>query len=320
MPTSATNVPASVAGYLLQIQRALWRLADAPLDAAVGVETCDDVATLTPDGLMESEQDKLTLSALGSPLSNRSEDLWKTLRIWCNSWKNNKHTGRELKFFFVTNRNCVGSVLKLLCSNDRPEETDKEVLAALKAEAKHNSAPAKGSLQDLINTVVEFGDDVLLAVISATIVQSGPGFVDSDLVDKTISRLHVHPAVECSEVYRSLLGWMVEILLNKWKAGEEGWVQRSEFDSQLGAITQTLLRHKICARASRVIPVSADDKDDARQHRFLLHLSLIEMDEQSIDQELIHYVQFNREKLRLLDEGAIIPNEWEYRGDRLWQL
>jgi hypothetical protein len=118
-------------------------------------------------------------------------------------------------------------------------------------------------------------------------------------------------------VYQALVGWATEVLINKWRSGQEGWIARREFDRQLHTIILAIVRSKIMARAARVIPVTDDEKGEARTHRFLFHLSLIEMDEPELDEELIHYIRFNKEKLRLVDEGASVPKEWEFRGDRL---
>src|SRR4029077_2607032 len=43
------------------------------------------------------------------------------------------------------------------------------------------------------------------------------------------------------------------------------------------------------------------------------------MNGSQIDEELIHYIRFSKEKCRLFNDGLIPPREWEFRGDRLQQ-
>jgi hypothetical protein len=84
---SSSSVPASVAGYLVQLPRALFRLAAAPSPKdVVGIETLDDVSVITSEAAKLYEQDKLTLAINGSPLTNRSESIWSTLKIWTDAW------------------------------------------------------------------------------------------------------------------------------------------------------------------------------------------------------------------------------------------
>jgi hypothetical protein len=142
-----TSVPASAAGYLVQVQRALRRLAEALGDAAVGVETCDDVSTLSPGGVLEMEQDKLTLSDSGAPITNRSEDFWKTMDIWTDAWISNSSSTRGLSFYLVTNRTCAGSAIKALCIQDRDETTNSRILSIIKAEADYKTVPVDGTFR-----------------------------------------------------------------------------------------------------------------------------------------------------------------------------
>ena len=83
------------AGYVVQLRRALFRLAEAyPFDW-VGVETLDDVA-IVKEALIQYEQNKLTLTHDGNPITDRSRELWRTLDIWTDAYlarENTTYTG-----------------------------------------------------------------------------------------------------------------------------------------------------------------------------------------------------------------------------------
>src|SRR4029077_3720445 len=115
-------------------------------------------------------------------------------------------------------------------------------------------------------------------------------------------------------VYRALYGCLVELIFQKRKAGGPPWISRKAFDRQLQTTIDTLVHAKVKARAARVIPVSETDKFEARTNRFISHLAAIRMNDSQIDEELIHYIRFSKEKFRLFNDGLIPPREWEFRG------
>ena len=63
--------------------------------------------------------------------------------------------------------------------------------------------------------------------------------------------------------------------------------------------------------------MTTQDLEDARKHRFLYHLADIRMLDDRIDEELLQYIRFNKEKLRLMVNGSVDPSESTARGDRL---
>lgn len=313
-----TTVPASVAGYIGQLRRALFRLAQAnPLDK-VGVEVLDDVATVK-QCLTEYEQDKLTHTDDRNPLTNRSDGLWKTLDIWTDAWAKDGLTNETVSFFLVTNRECSGSVVRELAFEDRSESDNRNILAELHAQRDPNLDQSGSGIQKLIDKVLDKGDGVLLNVITNVRVTASVEAFGDALIDSTISLLHVSDRIDDKAVYQGLFGWMIDCLMSNWEKGNPGWVEARAFNRQLEAIIVRAKRARVIARAARVIPVSAEDTNSARTHRFVHHLALIEMDDARLDIELIHYVRFGLEKLRLIEEGAILPSDIADRADRLEQ-
>ena len=75
------SAPGPLAGYLFQVERALFRLATGGRGTVVGIETLDDVATIDRQGRTILEQDKHYISR-HVPLADRSKEFWNTLGIW----------------------------------------------------------------------------------------------------------------------------------------------------------------------------------------------------------------------------------------------
>jgi hypothetical protein len=71
----------SAIGYFYQCMYALLVLLDANDDARVSVETADDVTI--EDGTTHLHQLKHSLKS-GTPLTIRSDGLWKTIKVWCD--------------------------------------------------------------------------------------------------------------------------------------------------------------------------------------------------------------------------------------------
>jgi len=221
-----------------------------------------------------------------------------------------------VSFLLVTNRRCSDPTIKKLLQANRTEAVNQEILQALCDQTKSQSSPK--TLQALINSVAKLKRS-LAGVVNNMLIQSGPGALDGELQNKTIEKLHISDIVDANTVYRTLYGWLVEVILQKWKAGEPAWISRKSFDRQLQIVVDGLVREKVKARAARVIPVFETDKSEARTDRFIFHLAAIQMNDSQIDDELIHYIRFSKEKFRLLNDGLITPKEWEFRGDRLQQ-
>jgi hypothetical protein len=314
----SASAAAPLAGYIAQLRRALFRLAQAGPHDRVGVETLDDVATVKQT-LAEYEQDKLTLSLQGNPITNRSHALWRTLDIWTNIFIKDDGVGGTAEFFFITNRTCSGSVIQQLAVDDREDRVNEDVLASLLGHERRGEATALGSIQELINRVIAKGPEVLLAVIRHIHVTVEPDAFGDSLIEQTIALLHISDRVDARSVYRELFGWMTDAIITSWEAQVPAWIEARAFDRQLETIIVRAKRARVVAHAARVIPVSSADKAAAKTHRFVDHLALIDMDEARIDTELLHYVRFGREKLRLLEEGVILRSDMDDRGDRLHQ-
>lgn len=307
-----------MAGYIAQLRRALFRLAQAgPLDR-VGVEVLDDVATVK-QGLTEYEQDKLTFTSTRNPLTNRSDALWKTLDIWTDAWAKGGMTDATVAFFLVTNRDCSGCVVVNLATEKRTESDDRAILSQLQAEGSQRSAFDSSGIQKLINKVLDKGAELLFSVIKNARATPSTGAFGEALIDATISLLHVSDRIDGKAVYQGLFGWMTDCLMSNWETGKPGWIEVCAFNRQLETITVSANRARVIARAARVINVSPEEANSARTHRFVHHLSLIEMDDARLDTELIHYVRFGLEKLRLIEQGDVLPSDLVDRADRLEQ-
>ena len=108
----------SALGYLYQCRVAmLWTLRrirqGGQAEFAIVIEGLDDVVFESDGSVTELLQTKHHVSRHGD-LSDASEDLWKTLRVWCDAWATGMLVG-ETAFYLVTTATApTGSAAVLL--------------------------------------------------------------------------------------------------------------------------------------------------------------------------------------------------------------
>lgn len=126
---SQFDASASAVGHLHQLRMALVELLRAgrrDKSIRVSIETYDDIALLDNQGTVQSATQ---VKHHGDPntLTDGSEDLWKTLRVWLSSPRLRDASGPRL-YLLTTSSVAAGSaVSKLTASNFKPEEAAEEL-------------------------------------------------------------------------------------------------------------------------------------------------------------------------------------------------
>ena len=139
----SSSAAPSMAGYLLQVHRAVHNLSKCAEGDLVGVETLDDVTTIDAEGAEFLEQDKLSL--YGEPLTDRSQAFWRTLEIWLDAWKD--RAGPEGLFCLATNRPIAGPALSQLAKHGRSTADNAAILHLLKMQRAEVSTEGTRPLQ-----------------------------------------------------------------------------------------------------------------------------------------------------------------------------
>lgn len=129
MPLNQFDATSSLLGYIYQIRYGLllslkkMREVDDPDDYFVSIETIDDIAfekNGTPEELLQTKYH----STPGN-ISNKSPDIWKTIRVWIEAYKNNQLDFNKANLFLVTTENVVTETLADFLSNTRNRDIEK---------------------------------------------------------------------------------------------------------------------------------------------------------------------------------------------------
>lgn len=140
-PKNKFSAEAALLGYLYQLRLALFLTLQRD-DEQVFIESLDDVALAKGDGQLELVQAKLHVKRAGS-LSERSPDLWKTLRVWSTLVKNGTVDLDQTTFRLVTSSvapsGSAGEALRSAVSETRDEARALTLLRAAAAETSNGA-------------------------------------------------------------------------------------------------------------------------------------------------------------------------------------
>lgn len=128
-PRMNSAVPVTMLAFTYQSRYALHKLLSSLLageEAAVAVESLGDVEVRQSDAINLHE---LKLHITESNLTERSDDLWKTLRIWSSHARENKITLPTTSLFLATTHelSAESSMLKAMAIPDRNADANTKI-------------------------------------------------------------------------------------------------------------------------------------------------------------------------------------------------
>lgn len=321
-PPSNTSVASHsaagpLAGYLFQVERALFHLATGGRGTVVGIETLDDVATIDRHGRTIREQDKHYTSNR-VPLADRSKEFWNTLSIWLAAIDAEEVELEKTEFHFVTNKSLSKGLaydlikLQKFATDDNWEHFVKKLRKAGTNPPKH--------LKSIVGTVLNRKNEALIALTKKIrVTDAGLGSCGESLRETIADALHLD-ATNAPDVMNGLLGWLHDTTLFLLRSGKHAWFRREDFSERLwrekfAHSDKTFFRE----RAAAEIPVTDEQRRKYRENLFvkqLLWLGLPEDDEQFIE-AMNDVYRSTTEAIRLTQKGVVTPNDFRAFDDRL---
>ncbi len=134
-----------------------------------------------------------------------------------------------------------------------------------------------------------------------------------------IRGLAIDKTVDQEAVLKGLFGWLSEMLITLWRAGQAGVVTRDALIRQCRELERSLVQRRLLPRPAAKVAIAPDEHARAMGRRFVDHLGRIQAEREDIVQAVDHFLQFAAEKWRLAKEGGIPTSEWKHRGNRLQQ-
>jgi hypothetical protein len=306
--------PGQAAGYLFQPERALHWLATATADAAVGIETDDDVAVAVKGGTIVREQLKHSVSA-NIPFGDRSHDLWNTLLIWIDAASQGDFDPSKCLLLMTTNVKLGDCFLTRLEECKGGPRKIKRCLEGLLAP----STPFRESLDTFVKRLQAHDIALVHRVLACIQVCHGPEQAGPKLRRQIASALHLPDDVSADDIIDGLLGWIHSITLDQWRHGRPAWIQRQAFDNLLHRLIRKARAYHRLGLPEHLINVPKAERQRQLNQMYVRQLRIIKVDDSEILTAIDDFVRCGSERFRLAIEGDVNADDWIDFDDRLLQ-
>lgn len=324
---SAGNIfdaSASAAGYAMQFRYALLcaleRLKSGVPNWQVSVEAGDDVEIIPHPGYTELHQ--LKLRAEGTTLTDGSRDLWKTLRIWAEAYREGVIDLGSTQFFLVTTSIIPpsGSV-HLLCQNsDRNAESACTLLDAVATTSASKENAKSYTVWNLLprETRVALLERVIIVPRAPDIEQI------QELLEKACT-LSVRRAYVPAFVSR-LEGWWFQRCIRMLRAEGVQYITGEEFDAFYSDLRDAFLPENLPVDSD--VPLLSPSAEPFSEYLFFRQVELVGVGASRIASAVRDYLRAYTQRSRWTRESLIHPGElqdyerrlveeWRYVFDRL---
>lgn len=285
-------------GYVYQFDRATYRLFQSGVDVVeIGVEDIDDVSVHLNSGNEIREQDKSTVNS-GSPLSDRSVALWKTLHIWAELIKGNPTVLQSSEFHLVTN----GSLSANCLAGRINGATDKKLAKTVCDELRSMIPTLRDDLVPFGKILSKLGNEQLNSlIIKVSVFDKLSSRFGGNLEDLQVLRVF-EPGMKVG-LFDQMNGWVRRKIREFVESGEQPRIARADFDKEL----QGLFRKVTVARLSAIIePFDMDvDISEYESHGFVKQLDWINVDEDLIREAILNYLHAQDTRIKWSDNNAV---------------
>lgn len=147
----------------------------------------------------------------------------------------------------------------------------------------------------------------------------------SDPKEATIQLFQLPPDlhVKGTDIYRNLLGLLVDKCQTAWLQKQPVWVDKNTFTNRLHEDIAAYRMDRYLERPLFSTSYKEFLKTNKHDHLFLEQLQRLGMPEKICDSALEHYWGFYSERIRLQIEGDVLPSVWDARDQALhqrWQM
>lgn len=284
-------------GYVYQFDRATYRLFQSGVDVLeIGIEDIDDVSVHLDSGVI-LEQDKSTVNS-GSPLSDRSVALWKTLHIWAEMILDAPSIIDTTEFHLATN----GSLSAKCLARRINEATDKESTKVICRELRDMIPTLREDLVPFGKTLSILSDEQLCNLIIKISVFDKLSAKFGGNIEE-LQALRVFELGMKVGLFDQMNGWVKRKIRELVETGKQPRITRADFDKEL----QGLFRKVTVARLSAIIePFDMDvDISQYESHGFVKQLDWISVNEDVIREAILDFLHAQDTRLKWSDNNVV---------------
>lgn len=285
-------------GYVYQFDRATYRLFQSGVDVVeIGVEDIDDVSVHLDNGNEIREQDKSTINS-GSPLSDRSVALWKTLHIWAETILGSPSVIDTTEFHLATN----GSLSAKCLAGRINGASDEKTAVVVRDEIMGMIPTLRDDLVPYGKTISKLSEEQLSnLIIKITVFDKMSSKFGGDIDELQALRLF-EPGMKVG-LFDQMSGWVKRKIRELVESGIQPRITRADFDKEL----QGLFRKVTVARLSAIIePFDIDvDINEYESHGFVKQLDWINVDEDVMREAILNFLHAQDTRIKWSDNNAV---------------
>jgi C-terminal domain 7 of the ABC-three component (ABC-3C) systems len=310
------SASASAIGYIHQVLSYSLYLAlhrQDSTDRTIFIERFDDIELCEGEDVIDS----LQIKHVTTNLTNRSSDLWKTIRAWSKNYKDGLIQLPDSILTIITTAEApAGSIASLLLRNGN-RNSDK-ACELLIVETKKPTASLKKYF-DAFNSLLP---DQQRRLVRAIYIQDKAPKID-DIPSKIKTHFGAAQPHNHDDLYEKLTGWWQKQVIAHLRGGSETPIRVSAVYSKIADINDTLKEREI---ADPFFDESPPEDYDWDSRTFVRQMSVVKLPS-SARQRAIRD-QYRASKLRdwLVDEvhltslveyDEMLKEEWELIFERI---
>lgn len=302
---SEFNASASMLGYLYQVRFGLYLSlkklpeVDDPEQFNFSIETLDDVSFDKEGTAIELLQTKFH----GNPgnLTNRSADIWKTVRVWIKAIKNGEVVLGKAMLTLVTTQSLPENSIAYYLSTESSRDTNKALNLMLEISVEKNIANQEGyaafqslskaQKESLVNNIYVIGRSDNLLQIRSKICRFGRQYVASEWVNAFVDRIE-----------GAWFEWCIEALSKYPHVINLGDVQELA-DRIRPEYTATNLPAEFTDALPDILEISQDTRI------FVQQLRLFNAPKSMMEQAIVNYFRAFEQRTKWTSDGLLEPGE-----------
>ena len=300
---------AQMLGYLYQVRFALYMLLkNDNLEAQISIEKFDDVSFETSGTPYELIQLKHHTNKVGS-LSNKSVDLWRTLKVWIDMINSDKTLLETTYFVIITTAQVnEGTAAFKINKNEYSE-----AYSILEETAKNSTNQENKSFYQSFLSMDEKEIKNLLSHIR--IISSAPDIVDVLEDIKKILKYSC-PFEYLDTVTERVEGWWFKEVIKALKSDDAVIMSQRQLQFKVREISQQYDEDNLPIDFGELDPI--DEKDlDSKDRLFLEQLRLIKTSSATLSIALSDYYRASMQRSSWIRQGLLYADELESYERRL---
>jgi hypothetical protein len=299
-------------GYLFQFRYALLAFLKAPSFADLVVEGLDDISFEESGDLYQLVQTKH--SARQANLTDRSQDLWKTLRVWSTHIKDQKVDVDSIELILVTTakpaKNSVASYLSLEAAGNRNVATALSILNDIAEEQNNESNKLSYKAFKSLDSQTR-----AKLVSKTTVVTSSPDIEATKNLIKTELEFTVRPEF-CEDFFMRLEGWWLSRIIKHLASKTDNVILRKELTAQIADFAEQYHKDNLPIHFENTeAPIESDLSE--KERNFLEQLRLIEVQPDRLKQAIGDYYRAFQQRSKWVREGNLLVGDLDRYEEKL---